>query len=481
MREMTQDKKVVIAGAGLTGMMSALKLTESMPGSDIVMFDKSPATGGMYNSIDCGDGKIFDHGMHVIYESCNPDVDELYFKVMPPTDWHIYENNEKDIAGVFFRGKLQTFSHYVDLRSFSEKEKERFVGGLFINLEKPLIDKPSTAIDFLKNQFGHEIVEHVHKPLLKSLYSIEPETLDIFAIKATSLERVVLFHSATMLDLMKADAIRARIAFPDQQNLPPYRRNSQRALYPKQFGMRHFIQRLQEQLVSSGVQIFTNTSMSDIVVGTSGIEEVSLLSSDGNQQKVPVNKLIWTVGWPALATALKINISDLKFQKGPKIVYANLIFNKPPKMGDLYYFYCYDTGFSSFRVTNYSNYCPAAADGGSYPMCVELWPSRVGLAAENLSADECTRIALEELKKFGVIDKTHGVIYSENKNMASEFPLPTVENRRGLQEIRRRVKENNISNFVVAGIMAEDGLFFIPDILNDAFEKLKTFDCGGEK
>ena len=113
-------------------------------------------------------------------------------------------------------------------------------------------------------------------------------------------------------------------------------------------------------------------------------------------------------------------------------------------------------------------------------MCVELWPSRVGLAAETLSVDECTRIALEELNKFGTIDKSHGVIYSKIENMASEFPLPTVENKRGLQEIRRRVEEKNISNFVVAGIMAEDGLFFIPDILNDAFEKLKIFDFGGE-
>ena len=49
---------------------------------------------------------VFDHGMHLIYESCNPDVDDLYREVMDEQDWHIYAKNEKDIAGLFFWGRL---------------------------------------------------------------------------------------------------------------------------------------------------------------------------------------------------------------------------------------------------------------------------------------------------------------------------------------------------------------------------------------
>ena len=68
---MAVEKKIVIAGAGMTGLMCALKLTERMPGSRIVIFDKSATAGGMYNSVTDAGGNIFDHGMHVIYESCN--------------------------------------------------------------------------------------------------------------------------------------------------------------------------------------------------------------------------------------------------------------------------------------------------------------------------------------------------------------------------------------------------------------------------
>jgi len=56
-----------------------------------------------------------------------------------------------------------------------------------------------------------------------------------------------------------------------------------------------------------------------------------------------------------------------------------------------------------------------------------------------------------------------------------EFPMPSVVNASALAEIRSRVEKCALSNLMVAGVMAIDGLFFLPDVLNDAFEKLETF------
>lgn len=466
--------KIVIAGAGVTGMMCALKLTETVPASNIVIFDKSLETGGMYNSVSYEDGKVFDHGMHVIYESCNPTVDELYFKVMPPSEWNIHEKNRKDIAGVYFRGQLQNYSHYIDLRSFQTIEKNTFIGSLFSNLNNLPDDTQSSALNFLTHQFGTAIVEQVHKPLLQNLYSVAPEKLDVFAVKATALERVVMFEREVMHDLMKADLIRSRIAFPDQLNLPPYRNNNQRALYPKKFGMRHFIQKLQDKLTTSGVRILTGTSLQQIIATNNRINEITLSPPDGELQKIPVSNMIWTGGWPALASALNVKISDIPFQRGIKIVYVNLILDNPPLMDSLYYFYCYDTGFASFRVTSYSNYCPDAAKDGTYPICVELWPSRLGVEADALSDEECQRIAIEEIRKMGIVNDLHKVVYQNVGSRASEFPLPTIENKQSLHKVRSRVQQTDLSNIIVAGIMAEDGLFFIPDILNDAIAKVQA-------
>jgi protoporphyrinogen oxidase len=469
------DNFILIAGAGLTGLMSALKLTQIYPDRRIVVFDKSAQVGGLYASRLYPEDIRYDNGMHVIYESCNPEVDELYREVMPETEWNIYEGNEKDIAGLFFRGRLQTYSHYVDLRSFPSDVRKSFVGSLFQNLEACEVTNPKSAIDFLRNQFGKEVVEIVHRPILKMMYGVDPENLDLFATKVTALERVTLFDPTTMLDLMKSSMLRARLAFPDQLNLPPLRENTQKALYPKKFGMSYFVDRLRDHLHNKGVEILTQTDILEIRQHEGRIADVTLTNKEWGTRTLDVGRMLWTAGWPSLARQLGVDISDLKFHRGPEMIFMNLAFDRPLAMDRLYYFYCYDEGFASFRVTNYANYCPAAAQDGRFPMCVELWPSKIGKKRADLGQDECVRLAVDELRRFGVIGQDHKLLFSRMESNVGEFPMPTLENTNSLQAIRTRVAERRIGNLSVAGVMAKDGLFFIPDILNDAFSKLHDF------
>lgn len=471
MSKMTDIKKIVIAGAGMTGMMCALQLRKIYPNKPIVVFDKSTHVGGMYSSIEYTEGYIFDHGMHVIYESCNTKIDDLYREIMPVADWHIYEGNEKDLAGLFFNGKLQDFSHYVDLRLPSKKQWQSYIADFFTNLGQSSDDGSKTAMGYLRNQFGQIIAEDVHGKLLTNLYKIDPETLDEFAIKATALERVIMFDKEVMIDLMKSDLIRARLAFPDQINLPPYRINTQKALYPKKFGMQGFIRRFIDRLHEQNIELISGADIQKLQRDKSCVTHITLSNTEKYSYEIPVEELVWTAGWPALASSLKMDISDLKFQKGPRIIYINLVLDRPPIMGRLYYFYCYDSGFGSFRITNYGNYCPDACQAGKYPICVEFWPSRIGLDANATTEEQFIELAIDELKQFGVI-QDHQVVFAKVENLRSEFPLPSSTNTLNLQEVRSRINKENIKNLTVSGIMAEDSLFFLPDILNDAFKKI---------
>lgn len=468
------NKSIVIAGAGLTGLMSAIKLRQLYPDKEIIVFDRAHHVGGMYSSLSYSQSVMFDYGMHIIYESCNKEIDDLYTKVMPKSEWHMYENNEKDIAGLFFNGRLQTYSHYIDLRTFSQKDRNIFTGSLMHMLDKPDSKSPNNVMDFLRNQFGCEIADVVHRPILHRMYGIDPEDLDVFAIKATALERVVLFDSAIMLDLMKSSKLRERLAFPDQLNLPPIRTNNQKALYPRKFGMVHFVDRLRSYLESIDVDVLTETDIQHIRQQRGRIKQITLNSKKSGIKNIAVDRLLWTVGWPLLSKQLNLDISDLKFQKGPEIIFVNLSFNRPLLMERLYYFYCYDDGFATFRVTNYSNYCPGAAQDGWFPLCVELWPSKIGKKRTVMEINECIELAVDELKRFGVIGVDHKLIFAKVENDVSEFPMPSLENKKSLKVIRSRVEDLEIKNLTVAGIMASDDLFFIPDILNDAFSKLHS-------
>ena len=143
-------------------------------------------------------------------------------------------------------------------------------------------------------------------------------------------------------------------------------------------------------------------------------------------------------------------------------------------MDRLYYFYCYDPNFSTFRVTNFSNYCPDACRSGRYPICIEIWPSKLGLDKTHISKDQAVKIALQEIASFGIIDDTHKVLFSSAEKSIGDFPVLTKRNSSNFQKIRCRINEHGVKNLLNVGLMAESGLFFLPDVLNHAFSEIKS-------
>ena len=51
--------------------------------------------------------------------------------------------------------------------------------------------------------------------------------------------------------------------------------------------------------------------------------------------------------------------------------------------------------------------------------------------------------------------------------------MPSTINTNSIKEIKSRISKLKIENLINLGVMANDGLFFLPDIMNDTYEKLK--------
>lgn len=470
------NRTTVIAGAGLTGLMCAMKLKLDDPAANIIVIEKAPYAGGMYNSVEYGDGIIFDYGMHVIYESCNTEVDRLYRLVMPENDWNIYHDNEKDIAGLFFNGKLQTYSHYLDLRSLPKQKQDEYLSSIINSVKKHSQATTKSSLEFLQGQFGESLADQVHAPLLKQLYGYEAEHLDAFMIKATSLDRVILLDAEIVECFLDSPSIRSRLAYPDQLRLPFRRTHDQKALYPKKFGMKYFVERVLHKLHSMDVQIHTSTTIDEVTIDNQYFERLQLRTKNDSTLIVDINSIIWTAGIPALSHVLKIDTTDLVFDKGPGVIYVNILLDKPPEMDRLYYFYCYDPHFSTFRVTNYSSYCPDACSAGRYPVCVEIWPSRIGLDRSQISKEQAVELALQEIAKFGIVGQTHRILFASAEKSAGDFPILTKRNAANFQMLRNLIKNQEIKNLLNVGLMAENGLFFLPDVLNHAFSQLECFN-----
>ena len=152
-----------------------------------------------------------------------------------------------------------------------------------------------------------------------------------------------------------------------------------------------------------------------------------------------------------------------------EIFYVNFLFESMPEMGDLYYFYCFELGFRTFRVTNFANYCPRAIRPGGYPLCVEMW-MRAGDPADHHRIIEMAR---QELIHFGVVAQSNRIGFAKVERVAAGgFPLPTLGNVSYLNTARERVLARDISNLEMFGVYCAKNTFFIKDILIDAYRKL---------
>jgi protoporphyrinogen oxidase len=99
-------KKIFIIGGGIAGMFCAYLLAKKKCGYEITIIEKNSFLGGAFSSYKTPEKYIFDIGIHILYSTSIKEVDDIFFDVLPEDEWNILIGNKKDVAGVFFRGRL---------------------------------------------------------------------------------------------------------------------------------------------------------------------------------------------------------------------------------------------------------------------------------------------------------------------------------------------------------------------------------------
>jgi len=374
---------------------------------------------------------------------------------------------------LFYNNKLQTLTPYIDLRNFPEEKKNEYLCEIFKNFEATKGEKEPenvSSFEILKHRFGEKICNEIFSPILHKLYQTPAQDLDEIATKLTTINRLALFSEELMVDLAQSNIIKERICFPNQYTMPNYRSTNQRGFYPKKYGMSAVLEKIKFDLEFKGVNFHLSTTITDIEIKENRIISINL---SNNMKLENIDSLIWTVGLPSLSNLLNIKVSDLKYDKQKnKAYYVNFTFNKNPEMDKLYYFYCFDEGFRTFRVTNYYNYCPDASSRGGFPICVEIW-NREG---DSTDLDVITTKTFNELQKFGVINSEYKVLFSKTEPvLGTGFPLPSCNNINTMNTIRERIKNENISNLIPMGVYSSQNVFFIKDVLIDSLNKINNF------
>jgi hypothetical protein len=238
--------------------------------------------------------------------------------------------------------------------------------------------------------------------------------------------------------------------------------------------MARVMQRFREILEEENCFFLTNSRISSINLdGSSRIAELTIETSGFEARSLPIDQLFWTSGVPSIAATLGIPTQDLPNDpNNKKLYYVNLRTSVQPRMYDLYYFYCFDTGFRTFRVTNFAGYCPNAVCDTGYPLCVEMWMQD----GDDISPESVQDRAVRELVKFQVLPDESVVVSARvEKTSGGGFPLPSLNNVRFLNVVRDRIAERSITNLEIFGVYSSPDTFFIKDILIDADRKLRRW------
>ncbi|PPJ63038.1 NAD(P)-binding protein [Cuspidothrix issatschenkoi] len=467
-------KNTIIVGSGISGLLSAYILSNKKNPNHIILIDKSKEPGGLLRAFDYGNNGKFDYGMHNMLETSIPELDRILYGFLPDREWQILEGSKRDIAGIYYNGQLQHETPYFDLRNLDENTYKICIAELFIHLNKKLKgevieNKNGTACEYAYSRFGKVVADHTIIPAIEKIYRKSANDLDYMATIFTPMTRVALFDEPLTRDMTTSPILKDHIAFVDQRNLPLERSSNRRGFYPVKYGMYRIVEAIVQELCRKGVQILTQAEIAKIEANQGIISSVYIRQQNQEHHIDDIDQLIWTANIPFLGKLLGVDLSQFTSDPSLKTVVISLLLNKQLEMGDLYYFFCYDQAFNTYRLTNFSNYCHGAYRNGGYPISMELLVSDEDVK----SSISLEKEAEKELFRFQVTAPDTQVIFSKAEVLEGGFPMPSMNNISSLRKITSDIKNMNLKNLILTGIMAEDNLFFQTDILIDVYNKLK--------
>ena len=472
-------RKLIFIGAGLPSLLVAQNVIREARSRgesvSLTLFDADRSPGGLYRSHSYAGGLRFDHGMHIYYETGDHDLDSIWSSLLSESDWCVLDGNSKDIAGVFFNGRLQKHSPYPDLRNQGLLRRIRDMASIcqaavrYPNLTRELSHHDLTAEDYFIHRFGRGVYSKYFDMILRKLFGFDGKDLSSISTQLLALNRVVILPLWIMKLLVRVRFVSNRVAFPDQMNLPNVRRNHARGLYPKIMGIGAVTSRLSAQLEREGAEFHIGARVSGLSIDSGVVSKIHYLSREGIESSIDCrdSDVFWNAGSATLESVVRSSgmlapQEDSKEHQGGigrVSVVVDCLMRKPNLISPLYYFYCFDEPYRTFRVTNFAAYSPGASHDEWDQICVELWipPSWDDRQIRNSAA--------EELHAMGVIRQLDDLRVLGTRVLSSGFPTLTLNLVQSLRTMSGVIQSYSLENFTAVGVARDPSIFFLKDVL----------------
>ena len=161
-------KNTVVVGAGFNGLVLARLLQKQM--KKVVLIDAADKAGGLFGSLSYPKFGSYDHGIHIFQDTGVAEIEAVIRGTLPESQWNILQGPRREIAGLFYNGRLQFNSAFLDLRDHASKET--LFGGMLphLNQDIPKDEAGMSFVECMMKRFGKPILDRVITPIVEGIY-----------------------------------------------------------------------------------------------------------------------------------------------------------------------------------------------------------------------------------------------------------------------------------------------------------------------
>lgn len=426
-----KDGKIVILGAGITGLTIASELSKIYK-EDVILLEKNPQIGGLASTIK-NNGFSYDFGSHRLHED-----DSEAFKII------------KDLCGddllkrkrqglIYIKDKFINYPPTISdiVFSFGLLSCIKFsIDLLFARFMK--LFKTNEYKDFesfTSDEIGKSLYELFYKPYAMKLWARKPSEIS----KLPALNRVRKFTFGAILA-----GLRKKLK----------KREEKFYFYPSK-GIGLVCERLKDSFLQTGGSLvnINNIEKFDVSDNNKKINSISFKRTNGQTETIKTSLVISTIPMDGLYNLVRFNSDNGKVPKFNlkwrclRILYL-ITDDKIPNQNETYYFPESSVIFG--RVSELNKYSPELNNLGNKTLLTIEIPCSEGNEIWNMTDEELTNKCIKDLIKVKILrGKSTNKPESFSEKVKNLYPIYELSWESDYQKLYDRM--DSINNLYMIG------------------------------
>lgn len=429
---MSQKKRVVVLGAGVTGLSAAYRLSQN-PDVEVHVFEKETEVGGLCRSFRDG-GFILDYGPHKFYTLIDGVLEEMC-KIMG--DDFLTRDKSQNL---YLKGKYFDFPLKITemITKFPPHKSAEILASFGVSAAKGLKDKsePKNYEDFIIQKFGKSLYSQIFEPMANKMFG-NPRQLD------PNLARVRISSPglvSVIKQLLSPRKVDRTISAPTFH-------------YPK-YGFGMIPEKLKEKSEANGVKFHLGVKVKELKVSQGSISAVAFEDKNGAIQTLSCDDVVYTIPMQAIADLIPTLSSEIRqacrfVSFRHTIVYYYLL-KSQPVLPAMWVFYP-ESRFRFGRLSEMTKFSPYTAPLGHTALMVDFTCDDLD-PTWSMDDTQLGELLLNQLKPLNLFGRDK-VIKSFSKRFRNFYPVYRIGYQERVEKIRSLEKELN--NILFAGRLGD--------------------------